>query len=185
MTDRTDRTDCPAFELLAIAHHEAGHAIAQLLVSPSLPFLSVSIVSEYGDLGRATFENYEDLIVPDTDGEDAEVSEHERQFIESEAISSLAGPLAEQRFRGERLGPPLPGSASTDEAYVRGLAHHLHDDHREAHAWQWSMLGRAVRMIEDGRNWKAIVAVASALLRQKTLDGSEVEKLVRRAQNRR
>jgi hypothetical protein len=135
-------------------------------------------------LGRATFEHYEDLIVPNTDGEDAEVSEHERQSIESEAISSLAGPLAEQRFRGGRLGPPLPRSASTDETYVHGLAHDLHDDHREASAWQCSMLGRAVPMIEDGRNWTAIVIVASALLRDKTLDGFEVEALVREAASR-
>ena len=121
--------------------------------------------------------------MPDTDGEDAEVSEHERQFIESEAISSLAGPLAEQRFRDERLGPPLPRSARSDEAYVHSLADDLHDDHREAHTWQWSMLGRAARMIEDSRNWTAIVAVASALLREKTLNGSEVEALVRSAKD--
>ena len=182
--DTIARTFCPAFELLAIAYHEAGHAVAQLLVSPSLPFLSVSVIPADGDLGRATFEDYEDLIVPDTDGEEAEVSEHERQFIESQAISSLAGPLAEQGFRGLTLGPPLPSSASTDETYVHSLAHDLHDDHREAHAWQWSMLGLAVRMIEDSRNWLAVAAVASALLREKTLDGSEVADLLRIAEGR-
>ncbi len=34
-------------------------------------------------------------------------------------------------------------------------------------------------MIEDCRDWTAIVAVANALLREKTLDGFEVEALVR------
>jgi hypothetical protein len=44
------------------------------------------------------------------------------------------------------------------------------------------MLGRAERVIEGTRNWTAIVAVAGALLREKTLYGSEVEALVKAAQ---
>jgi hypothetical protein len=81
--------------------------------------------------------------VSDTDEEDAEVSEHERQFIESEAISSLAGPLAERCFLGRTLGPPLPVSADTDQAVVAGMASELHEDRNEARMWLWSMLGRA------------------------------------------
>jgi hypothetical protein len=42
-------------------------------------------------------------------------------------------------------------------------------------------LGRSVRMIDDSRNWAAIVAVAGALPREKTLDGFELKALVRAA----
>ena len=41
------------------------------------------------------------------------------------------------------------------------------------------MLCRAGSMIEDGRTWMAILAVAGALLREKTLDGAAVEAIMR------
>ena len=43
---------CPALETLAIAYHEAGHAVAQPLVYPPLPLTSASIVPEDDEHGR-------------------------------------------------------------------------------------------------------------------------------------
>lgn len=43
---------CRALETLAIAYHEAGHAVAQLLVYPPLPLTSASIVPEDDEHGR-------------------------------------------------------------------------------------------------------------------------------------
>jgi len=43
MTDRTDRTDCPAFSRLVLAYHEAGHAIADYAVWPPNPVARVTI----------------------------------------------------------------------------------------------------------------------------------------------
>jgi len=43
---------CPALETLAFAYHEAGHAVAQLLVYPPLPLTSASIVPEDDEHGR-------------------------------------------------------------------------------------------------------------------------------------
>jgi len=174
-----DGIDCPAVTTIVIAYHEAGHAVAQLLVSPPLPLTEVTIVPKGDNLGQACFEDYGDLIVPDTDGEDAEVSEHWRQYLDSEAISSLAGPLAEQRFRGETLGPPLPASAGADQAHVHAIARFLYEDLREADMWQWWMLHRAVRLVEvDADFWAAVVTVAGALLRESSLSESEVAQLV-------
>ena len=57
---------------------------------------------------RACFEDYADLIVPDTDGEDAEVSEHERGCPESEVVSSWADPGQSSASAARRLGRPCP-----------------------------------------------------------------------------
>jgi len=170
---------CRALETLAIAYHEAGHAVAQLLVCPALPLTNASIAPEGDELGRACFENYAETIVPDADGEDADMPEHERQYLESEAISLLAGPLAEQRFCGQTLEPPLPGSARTDQADVTDIAHLLHDDRRVARAWVGSMLRRAIDLVQnDGRFWPAVKAAAAALLREQTLTSDEISTLV-------
>ncbi len=117
--------------------------------------------------------------MPDTDGEDAEVSEHGCQYLEAEAISSLAGPLAERRFLGEELGPPLPTSAGTDQAVISGIAHSLYDDRNEARMWLRATLGRAIRVVEDDKRfWLPVTAVAAALLREHTLTSDEVSRLV-------
>ena len=73
VNDGIDKTSCLAFETLTIAYHEAGHAVAQLLVRPARPLTGATILPEGDDLGMASFEDYADLIVSDTDGEDAEV----------------------------------------------------------------------------------------------------------------
>jgi hypothetical protein len=43
---------------------------------------------------------------------------NKRQYLESEAVSLLAGPLAEQRFCRGALGPQLPLSARTDQEHL-------------------------------------------------------------------
>ena len=79
MTDGIDRTDCPAFEELAVAWHEAGHAVGAVLVPPGLAIESVTIVPGAGYLGRYTLEDWSDNVIPDEDVEDSgEICEHER-----------------------------------------------------------------------------------------------------------
>src|SRR5665647_3858376 len=73
MSDRTDRTDCPAFELLAVAYHESGHGVGAVLVNPGLAIETVTIKPDEDYLGRYTFEDWHENLVPVLEGVPAEV----------------------------------------------------------------------------------------------------------------
>ena len=93
----SDRTDCPAVELLAIAYHEAGHAVGAVLVSPSLPIESATIVPDEDYIGRVTHEAWDELVVPDAYDEDLGdvLPEHARAFERSFLTTSYLGALAD------------------------------------------------------------------------------------------
>jgi hypothetical protein len=105
----SDRTDCPVIEELAVAYHEAGHAVGALLVSPTLVVESATIIPDESHLGFVTYEPYDDLIVPDPgdeDGLDDEICEHERQYLAAHATVSRLGAICEGVLRTGNLNEP-------------------------------------------------------------------------------
>ena len=71
MADGIDRTDCRAFELMAVAYHESGHAVGAGLVNPPLVVETATIVPGDGYLGKYTLEDWRDNVIPDEDDEDS------------------------------------------------------------------------------------------------------------------
>lgn len=82
MSDTIDRTDCLAFERLAIAYHDAGHAVGAVVVSPQLPLKSVTIAPHGDFLGLTSYEDWDELVVPDPYEEDShdDLSEDGRNY---------------------------------------------------------------------------------------------------------
>lgn len=196
MADRTDRTACSAFELLATAYHEAGHAVGAILGSPELVVESASVVPGDDDLGRVTFENWSDLVIPDPGDEDLadEGGEHERTYWKADVIATYLGGLVEVYLRTGDFATPCTVGWGADRAQIIATGDLLDGDlagsgpfarNAYGHAWMESMAGNAIALTErHDYFWLAVGLVAGALIRQKTLDGSEVMGLVRVARGR-
>ena len=188
MTDRTDRTDCPAFKLLAIAYHESGHAVGAVLVNPPLVVESATIVPSGDYLGQVTYEDWRENLVPDEDDEDSgEICEHERQYLGAADIVSSLGAVAEGMLRHGRPDKPVTAGTGFDRDNVwANAAAILEDDVFRKAGFYHGPLGldidAALALAQcHSHFWRAVGLVAGALMREKTLDGSEVEALVRAA----
>ena len=130
MADAIDRTDCPAIEELAVAWHEAGHAVGAGLTSPGLFIETVTIVPEGDYRGRCTCEDWHDNLIPDVDDADfedwsddlvpdedsGEIGEHERQYRDAEDIVSSLGAVAEGMLRNGRADQPVMAGTGSDQA---------------------------------------------------------------------
>src|SRR5450756_719469 len=208
MTGRTDRTDCPAFELLAVAYHESGHAVGAVLVNPPLVVESATIVPDGDYLGRVTYEDWRenlvpdvdddasfgewsDTFVPDEDDEDSgEICEHERLYRRAGDIVSSLGALAEGMLRYGRPDKPVMAGAQFDSDNIRANAYMvLGEDvffktgrYRGYHGLSVDPALALAR--RHPHFWRAVGLVAGALMRQKTLDGFEVAELLRIAEGR-
>jgi len=194
MNDATDRTDCPVIEELAVAYHEAGHAVGALLVSPGLVVESATIVPDEDYQGVVTYEPYDDLIVPDPgdeDGADDEICEHERQYLAAHDTVSRLGAICEGVLRTGHLDEPTTAGWGGDRDNILWNAYMQTDDdiwRKTGHgqAWLRSPLSfAALALIERTPYfWHAVGLVAGALIREKTLSGTDVEALVRAARER-
>ena len=186
MADRTARTDCPAFEELAVAWHEAGHVVGAVLVNPGLAIETVTIEPGEGYLGRYTFEDWRENVIPDEDDEDSgETCEHERQYLRALDIVSALGAVAEGMLLHGRANQPVMAGTGVDQANVHANAEAVLEDDvfRKAgfyHGPGGLDIDAALALIQRHPHvWRAVGLVAGALLREKTLDGFEVEALVR------
>lgn len=179
MSGRSDGTDCTAVELLAIAYHEGGHAVGAALVSPSLPIESVTIVPEGDYRGLVSYEDWDDLVVPDAYDDDVAVilPEHARAFERSFLTTSYLGALVEGWIR---TGVVEATSRYCWEGDRDGIVFHtallIDTDDLEK-------LGRGWGQVKSARNsdalrlmdrhpffWRAVGLVAGALMRERTLD---------------
>jgi len=205
MADGIDRTDCRAFELLAVAYHESGHAVGAVLVNPPLVVETATIVPDGDYLGQVTYEDWRenlvpdvdddagfgdwsDNFVPDEDDEDSgEICEHERQYLGAADIVSSLGAVAEGMLRHGRPDKPVTAGTGFDRDNVwANAAAILEDDVFRKAGFYHGPLGldidAALALAQcHSHFWRAVGLVAGALMREKTLDGSEVEALVRAA----
>ena len=188
MSDRTDRTDCPGFEELAVAYHESGHAVSAVFVTPGLVIDAVTIVPADDYLGQYTLEDWRETVVPDEDDEDlGEISEHERQYLGALDIVSALGAVAEGMLRHGRADQPVTVGTGCDqentyantEAVLEGDVFHKAGYY---HGPGGLEIAGALALIDRHPEfWRAVSLVAGALICQKTLEGSEVEALVKTA----
>jgi hypothetical protein len=191
VSDRTDRTDCPAFEELAVAWHESGHAVGAVLVPPGLVIESVTIVPGGGYLGKYTLEDWRENVIPDDDDEnEGEIGEHEREYLRALDIVSALGAVAEgMLLHGSPDMPFMAGAGGDQENTYANTEAVLEDDiFRKAgyyHGPRGLEIDTALSLIRRHPHfWLAVGLVAGALMREKTLDGSDVEALLHEAASR-
>ena len=208
MSDRTDRTDCPAFELLAVAYHESGHGVGAVLVNPGLAIETVTIKPDEDYLGRYTFEDWHENLVPDVDDDasfggwsddfvpdedyedSGEICEHERLYRYAEDIVSSLGAVAEGMLRLGKPDEPIMTGTGFDQENVHANAEAVLEDDifRKAgyyHGPRGLDIDAALALVRRHPHfWRAVGLVAGALMCEKTLDGSEVAELLRIAEGR-
>jgi ATP-dependent Zn protease len=166
---RRTREEVAAREREGTAHHEAGHVV--YMCHAGLPFDSVDIIANEDILG---YVDNPGICISHYDGSPEEMLIE----IDRRVVSDLAGLAAETRFKRRlrwkygsgdfesaielaqiRLGP---ATLTEIEAYLR---------------FQWV---RANEFFTDNNRWKAVEAVAQALLQRERLTHEEVAALTRR-----
>lgn len=180
---------------MTTAYHEAGHAVGALLVSPELPLEYATIVPREHDNGHISIEDWTDSVIPDADDDDCDgPCEHERMYLEAETLMTFLGGLVEGWFRSGDLSAREPMGFAFDRANIIGTGERLcvdelgvgpFADYGYGRSWMQSMCSRAIALTQRHPHiWRAVGLVAGALVREKTLDGYEVEALVRSAKGR-
>jgi ATP-dependent Zn protease len=152
--------------LQATAHHEAGHAVAAWRKGLRFKHVTIEPNAEAGSLGHLLHSSAK-WFNPEIDQSDRAILHAERHII-----TAFAGQIAEAKFLGRRvrygmkrdnegavdLGIRMCGSSEVREAYLR-----------------YCFL--ASRNLVDA-NWKAIEAVAEALLERRTLSQEDVIEVI-------
>jgi hypothetical protein len=185
---------CPLIDALTAAYHEAGHAVTAQLVDPprTVEWVRIDEPDANGCGGRTHYEGEDGPLPYGIFGTGGDNSRH----AESDAVVAILGPLcamwfATGRFKHDEvlaedvrstLDYCLFERLDWDRVVLISALLHLSFD-GEAERWRELMLERALDLLGRPGFLESVVAVAGALMRQKTLDGSEVEALVRAARS--
>lgn len=161
-----------AFQREAVAHHEAGHAVAAHQLGER--FHSVTVVAPAPYFGAIFYFNPGPN--PDFGWEPprplAPVSRELRWALENEAIVAAAGPVAETVFRGRAVSRGWHG----DESSLLRIALQLAPG-RSCLPWLQFIWCRAVDLLFDVNAWLTVELVARELLRRDSLLREDVERL--------
>jgi cell division protease FtsH len=183
-------------EKLAVAYHEAGHAVVQYLEKDADPIHKVTIIPR-GNMGGAT------MTLPEKDR-----SNHSRKWCMAWIRMGLAGRIAEEMFTGD-----INTGAFGDIRQVTGLARKMVRDWgmndrvgfifygedenrpypdlagREYSEETARLIDEEVKKLIDAeqiatreileKNRDRVEALAKALLKYETLDGNDVDRIMR------
>lgn len=160
----------PSKQLIATAYHEAGHAVAAHFLE--LPLRRATIVpnEEEGTAGHVLYRPLPQRLREALAY--GRPTPAQRVRAENQVISAFAGPIAERRYYGRRN---LVG-ASSDYQQIADFLFALSASDDEVTAYANWLEQRAISLIET--RWRAVEAVATALLERQTLSGSEVQGVI-------
>lgn len=154
----------------AIAYHEAGHAVAAVMLG--------------GEVVRVTLEPENDGELPERDG-DVQIRWHhrglsKRDLLEREISVCLAGPAAEMLYEGTRPDPRSIQQWREDWGVAWSLAGELITEPSRRLAMLKALLDQLCQRFDAGDCWQAIAETADQLEAHQTLEGDEVSEIVRR-----
>jgi len=151
------------------AYHEAGHAVVAWAFGLTIDKITIE---QEGDAAGHVIHDYGGDINEIVYGDD----EMRRQVaLERVAITSLAGEVAQRRFRPTSVDEQHGGS---DRLSVHHALDHLADESDQAlrDAW-WRLLElRTERLIE--RHWHNVEWLVKVLLEKITLTGAEIAEVI-------
>jgi ATP-dependent Zn protease len=151
------------------AYHEAGHAFMAIYVGARVR--RVTIEPDWDD-GP---ERYADIQV-----EWPLNQLTDRELHEKSVLVALAGPVAEMIHSGEPYHPGFVAEWAADWSLAWEAAAPLLPSERKRPAFLEQMTARLYRLLEKDDHWAALAAIVDNLLAHETLEGEEVEDIVRR-----
>lgn len=155
--------------LLATAYHEAGHAVAAVLLKRR--FQMISILPDGESEGHVSLSGLGKV------QSEVPVEARTRRKLEREILIYLAGPTAEALGTGTR--ELLINHTDLNEAVA--LADHLTTSPREADAYLHWLGLRAEALIRPPGPWAAVQTLATALLERQQLGYRRARQIIREA----
>jgi ATP-dependent Zn protease len=162
-------------KLLAIAYHEAGHAVAAWQLELAVGITTIVPDEDDGTLGHCVVK------IPKWLPEETDyLKPRTRWMIERRVICLLAGSEAERLFTGRYNHK----CANRDYRNAMNLASHIHFDPKPLGVYL-RLQGMYARQIVTQQQWKpCIEAVARELIEKKTLRPTELTRIIREAIDR-
>jgi hypothetical protein len=140
-----------ATQRVVTAYHEAGHAVAALVLGRPVAWVSIRPDRKY--LGVCAFAK--GVFRPSED------------WVEREAVIALAGPAAEAGFTGQMDWT----GAAHDYDYAFGLARGRGGDDKRADRLVKRWLAKADHLLGRGDTWDAVERIAAELVRLEEISG--------------
>lgn len=150
------------------AYHESGHALVAIQLGAVIRH--VTIEPEWDD-GP---ERYADIAIEwKLDHLDTKEVEHRSIQI------ALAGPVAEMIYTGEPYHPGFIGEWASDWQIAWQSAERLFPDGRRRLRFLEQVTADLHQQLNNTHYWAAISAIADELMAHETLEGDQVEEIVR------
>ncbi len=167
---RAEKRPARVDRLTATAHHEAGHAVAAYIAKRRFKHVSIEAIDD--DLGHVLYEAWSKDFRPDS-----EVGFREQRRIEGAVFTAYAGHAAEAIFTGRESW----SGSSTDRDNAFQLASYATGSEEERDAYLKLMWIRARQRLRKPSNWRAVEALANALLRDRRVGYRRAREIIREA----
>lgn len=151
-----------------VAYHEAGHVLMAVLLGGEVRLVTIEPDNEDG---------------PDRQGDTQVAWPRSRmtpqEFAEISVQVSLAGPVAEMLYTGDPYHPGLIAEWAADWQEAWDAATALYSDQRKLLAYLEQQSINLCHRLKRDVAWACLASIADHLLAHATLEGEQVEEIVR------
>ena len=150
------------------AYHEAGHALMAICIGARIRSVTIEPECDDGPVRHADIQVEWPL----------DRFSH-RELHEKSIMVALAGPVAEMIHSGEPYHPGFVAEWATDWTAAWEAATRLFPSERKRLAYLEQTTTELYQLLDREDYWAALAAIVDNLLAHETLEGDEVEDIVR------
>lgn len=158
-------------EKLAVAYHEAGHAVAYYILRIPIKYVTIKPDPEAHTLGEV-----QGLPFPKSLAPDVQIDLRTRDYLERRIMGLAAGAIAEAMVTGERdhIG------ATEDMQRCLDFASYYCSDAEVSAYINWLCI-RAEQLIQSPEHRRMLDEVADALVKKETISGRKARQIMNNA----